>query len=100
MLDVAGGRGQLAWELQCVHGLRAVSLDPRKAKVPRKSRRKLLRKRLAALTPDSSPRDQLMARNPRRVEALLDAAFEASEQGRALLEGCSAIVESCVEINQ
>ena len=84
VLDVAGGRGQLAWELQCVHGLRAVSLDPRKAKVPRKSRRKLLRKRLAALTPDSSPRDQLMARNPRRVEALLDAAFEASEQGRAL----------------
>ena len=80
VLDVAGGRGQLAWELQCVHGLRAVSLDPRKAKVPRKSRRKLLRKRLAALTPDSSPRDQLMARNPRRVEALLDAAFEASEQ--------------------
>ena len=92
VLDVAGGRGQLAWELQCVHGLRAVSLDPRKAKVPRKSRRKLLRKRLAALTPDSSPRDQLMARNPRRVEALLDAAFEASEQGRALLESCSAIV--------
>ena len=90
--QVAGGRGQLAWELQCVHGLRAVSLDPRAAKVPRKSRRKLLRKRLAALTPDSSPRDQLMARNPRRVEALLDPAFEASEQGRALLESCSAIV--------
>ena len=44
VLDVAGGRGQLAWELQCVHGLRAVSLDPRTAKVPRKSRRKLLRK--------------------------------------------------------
>ena len=68
--------------------------------VPRKSRRKLLRKRLAALTPDSSPRDQLMARNPRRVEALLDPAFEASEEGRALLESCSAIVEGCVEINQ
>ena len=77
VLDVAGGRGQLAWELQCVHGLRAVSIDPRMAKVPRKSRRKLLRKRLAALTPDSSPRDQLMAQNPRRVEALLDPAFEA-----------------------
>ena len=77
-----------------------MSLDPRAAKVPRKSRRKLLRKRLAALTPDSSPRDQLMARNPRRVEALLDPAFEASEEGRALLEGCSAIVLDCVEINQ
>lgn len=92
VLDVAGGKGELAWELQCVHGVRAVSLDPRAAKLPRKSRRKLLRKRLAALTAAASPQERLMARSPERVEALLDAAFEASPEGRALLESCSVIV--------
>jgi ubiquinone/menaquinone biosynthesis C-methylase UbiE len=35
ILDVAGGKGELAWELSCLSGLRATLVDPRKPELER-----------------------------------------------------------------
>ena len=88
VLDVAGGKGALAWELQCVHGIECVSLDPRARKPLCRRRRKLLRKRRAA----ALSAGDATAEAPRHVRALLDAVFERSPEGADLLERCSAVV--------
>ena len=85
ILDVAGGKGALAWELQCVHGIDCVTLDPRFRKPLCRRRRKLLRKRAAGS-------NGAAAREPGHVRGLLDSVFEASPEGRSLLAGCSAVV--------
>lgn len=45
VIDVGGGRGSLAWQLQCEYGIECLTVDPCVAKPLCKRRRNILRKR-------------------------------------------------------
>ena len=80
VLDVGGGGGDLAFELQCRRGVRTTLLEPREVRLGGRQRR-FLRKQ-----PEGHPGPY------RHLRALLDDAFEASAEGGALLRGASCVV--------
>lgn len=78
VLDVAGGRGDVAFELQAVCGIRATVVDPR-APQPRKEHYRHL-----AAHPDAMPAAHVRAR--------FDEAFAASAEHAGLVRSASLIV--------
>ncbi|KAJ1462591.1 hypothetical protein M885DRAFT_456264 [Pelagophyceae sp. CCMP2097] len=92
VVDVAGGRGSVAWVLQCEFGIECVTLDPRAPKPLCARRRKLVRRRGLLLGENPDADTLLRATAPAFVCASLDEAFEATFAGGALLASCSAIV--------
>ena len=77
VLDIAGGRGGVAFELSCRRGIPTTLVEPRDLQLDRRARRFV---RKAGVAPFA------------HVRALLDAEFEASAEGAALLRSCSALV--------
>jgi hypothetical protein len=77
VLDVAGGRGDVAFELATVRGFPVTTIDPRPP-APRSHQRRRWR------TPG--------ARRPGYVQARFDAAFVADAANAALLEGCGLVI--------
>lgn len=77
VLDVGGGRGGLAFELQIIHGIETVLVEPRvyESRLTRRQR-KILRKRGAG--------EECI---PRHVAAAVGAGFD-----EALVQGCSMLV--------
>jgi hypothetical protein len=88
VLDVAGGRGALAFELQCKHGVRCTSLDDQPAAGKLNARqRKFLRKQANQVPPHPNG-----GRPFGQVRALLSPSFEATAAGQSLLSECSVLV--------
>jgi hypothetical protein len=81
VLDVAGGRGRVAFELHCKRGVPCTLLEPRPLTLT-SSQRKFLRKQ---------PSDQPNCGPFTHVQAMLDDTFEASAEGRALLQRCTLV---------
>ena len=81
ILDVAGGRGHVAFELQVRHGLPCTLLEPRAVTLT-SSQRKCIRKQ---------PADHPHPGPFPHVRALLDGRFEESAEGAALLRRCTLV---------
>jgi hypothetical protein len=77
VLDVAGGRGDVAFELATVHGFPVTTVDPRPP-APRSHQRRRWR------VPG--------ALRPGYVQASFDADFIADERNAALLGGCGLLI--------
>ena len=84
ILDVAGGRGALSFELQCKLQIPCTLLEPREVSLMSGQRRHL-RKQRQGKTPGSG---EVYA----HVQQRLDEAFEATEEGKALLSSSSVLV--------
>ena len=79
VVDVAGGRAGLAFELHVKHGVPTTMIEPRETLILKSNQRRMLRKR---------PGVGMI----RHVCARLGEDFEASAEGAALLSGCSALI--------
>jgi len=78
VLDVAGGRGELAFELQCVRRVPCTLIEPRPMKLDRRQAA-MLRKR-----PELVP--------PPQIQALFDDALCRAPEHAALIAGASIVV--------
>lgn len=81
VLDVAGGRGNLAFELFTLRGIPCTTIDPREQKFTRRQRRTL------AKNPDAARRGA-----PPYLQRLFGESLWEDEEHRALLRNCSACI--------
>lgn len=80
VLDVAGGGGDLAFELHCRNGVRTTLLEPREVRLDSRQRKWLRKHGEGGLGAYRHLRD------------LLDERFEESDEGRRLLREVSCVV--------
>ena len=80
VLDVAGGGGDLAFELQCRNGVRTTLLEPREVRLDSRQRKWLRKQGEGGLGAYRHLRD------------LLDERFEESDEGRRLLREAACVV--------
>ena len=80
VLDVAGGGGDLAFELQCRNGVRTTLLEPREVRLDSRQRRWLRKQGEGGLGPY------------RHIRDLLDERFEESDEGARLLREAACVV--------
>ncbi|KAK3832646.1 MAG: hypothetical protein JOS17DRAFT_683613 [Linnemannia elongata] len=77
VLDIAGGRGDLSWELQTRQGIRSTVVEPRPGKGMRKWQRKWLEKFKAnsSAIDGNGSSEVSTATEPSRIQAMLDDQF-------------------------
>ena len=80
VLDVAGGGGDLAFELHCRNGVRTTLLEPREVRLDSRQRKWLRKQGEGGLGAYHHLRD------------LLDERFEESNEGRRLLRDASCVI--------
>lgn len=85
VLDVAGGRGSVSFQLHCKQGIPCTLLEPRDTYL-KSGQRRHLRKA------EKRPGTTFTSGAYRHLRARLDEDFEASEEGATLLATCSALV--------
>ena len=83
VLDIAGGRGAVAFALQAHNGFRTTLVDPKELAGLRGRDRKVLRRQ---------PADHPCPGPFRHVREMLDPAWASTAAGAALLSDCSAMV--------
>ncbi|KAF9170028.1 hypothetical protein BGX21_003651 [Mortierella sp. AD011] len=74
VLDIAGGRGDLSWELQTRQGIQSTIVEPRPGKGMRKWQRKWLQKFKASNQQDSSAQSELETPSTTELSGTLQAS--------------------------
>lgn len=89
VVDVAGGRGGVAFELQLRRGVRCTLVDPRPLRLDR-AQHKWLKKqaKAAARRGEAASEPEL----PTQLQCLFDESFAADKSRGALLRACSVVV--------
>ncbi|ORZ04186.1 hypothetical protein BCR41DRAFT_363007 [Lobosporangium transversale] len=93
VLDIAGGRGDLSWELQTRQGIKSTIVEPRRGKGMRKWQRKWLENFKANSIPSMSPTSPLQQQQQQHITGAESTVTEKDVSGSKVVRTKKEILE-------